>query len=74
MKTTIAIKGTDCASCKALIEDVCKDIPGIASCAVDYATGATEVEHEPTTDWRKLKQEIESIGKYIVEIPTTAHV
>ena len=28
MKTTLTIKGTHCNSCKALIEDVCKEILG----------------------------------------------
>lgn len=68
MKTTITIKGTHCASCKALIEDICKDISGIAACAVDFSTGATEIEHEPNIDWPQLKQEVESVGQYTVEL------
>lgn len=74
MKTTITIKGTHCASCKALIEDICKDVAGITFCSVDYESGHTEVEHESGADWQKLKQEIENVDQYIVEIPTTAHV
>jgi copper chaperone CopZ len=67
VKTLLTIKGTHCVSCKALIEDVCKDIPGVQSCSVDDATGRTEVEHEPSLDTALLKKEIESLGPYSVE-------
>lgn len=66
MKTTIAIQGTHCASCKALIEDVCKEIPGIISCDVDFKTGATIIEHGENADLNLLKNEIEQLGKYKV--------
>ena len=67
MKKVIQIKGTDCKSCKALIEDVCKDIPGIISCNVDFKTGKTIVEYD-VLDWKALKREIEALGKYKVNI------
>lgn len=66
MKTTVTIKGTHCESCKALIEDVCKEIPGINSCNVDYKTGKTIIEHDEELDWKKFKKEIESLGEYKV--------
>lgn len=69
MKTTITIKGTHCAACKALIEDICKDVFGMASCSVDFASGRTEIEHESNADWQQLKQEVESVGQYTVELP-----
>lgn len=68
MKTTVTIKGTHCNSCKALIEDVCKEISGIKSCNVDFKTGAAEIEHEENVDWQKFKAEIESLGEYKVFI------
>ena len=64
MKTTITIKGTHCASCKALIEDTAKEIPGLQSCAVDFKTGHTEIEHDETLDWDVFKKEIEALGEY----------
>lgn len=67
MKTTITIKGTNCNSCKMLIEDVCKDLPGIISCHVDYDTGKTVIEHD-FLNWKLLKKEIEALGKYRVEL------
>lgn len=68
MKTEVIIKGTHCASCKMLIEDVCKDIEGINSCNVNFQTGETEIDHANNLDWQKLKQEIESIGQYKLEL------
>ena len=64
MKTTITVKGTHCKSCKALIEDVCKDI-GVL-CVVDFKTGKTTVEHKTTEDLKKVKSEIDSLGQYEV--------
>ena len=68
MKKIIIIKGTHCASCKALIEEVSKDIPGIISCKVDYKTGKTIIEHEEKVDLNKFKKEIESLGDYKVDL------
>lgn len=68
MKTTITIQGTHCASCKALIEDVCKEIPGIIFCNVDFKTGATAIEHEENANLNLLKNEIEQLGAYKVII------
>jgi copper chaperone CopZ len=70
MKTTIQIKGTDCKSCKILIEDVCKDIPGIKKCIVDFKTGKTIVDYDSgVLDWQRFKKEIDAIGKYNVVLP-----
>lgn len=66
MKTNLTIKGTHCESCKALIEDVCKDIPGVVSCNVDFKTGKTKIEHTGRLDMRIVKKEIESLGDYKV--------
>ena len=60
MKTRLTIKGTHCASCKALIEDVCRDIKGILSCDVEVATGKTIIEHDENIDWNNFKKEIEN--------------
>lgn len=64
MKTTVMVQGTHCASCKALIEDVCKEIAGITSCNVDFKTGSTIIEHEENFDWKILEREISQLGKY----------
>ena len=66
MKTEITIKGTHCASCKALIEDVCKDVAGVSGCTVDYESGKTIVEHDEQLDWSTLTREISGLGEYSV--------
>ena len=65
--TTINIKGTHCNSCKLLIEDVCKDQKGAKSCAVDFASGKTIIEHDESFDWSEFKKEVEALGNYKVE-------
>ncbi len=68
MKKAIPITGMHCASCKALIEDVAGDVPGVVSCTVDMVTGKTEVEYTDTLNWDDLKKEIEAAGPYSVTL------
>ena len=68
MQTTITIKGTHCNACKVLIEDVCKEVAGVQSCLVDFATGKTEIMHDNIIDWQTLKKEIEKLGDYNVDL------
>lgn len=66
MKTNFIVKGTHCESCKALIEDVCKEIDGVTSCTANFKTGKVEVEHSKQLDMKALKKEIEGLGEYNV--------
>jgi copper chaperone CopZ len=68
MKTTLIIKGTHCNACKVLIEEVCSEAPGVTNCTVDFATGVTDIEHDESVDWEKLKKEIEGLGEYKILI------
>lgn len=67
MKTVLKITGMHCASCKLLIEDVCKDIPGVTSCEVDLAGNTTTIEHDASVNVSKIKQKICSLGDYQVQ-------
>ncbi len=64
MKTTFIVKGTHCNACKILIEEVCAEFAGVKSCLVDFKTGKTVIEHEPSVDLKRLAKEIESLGEY----------
>lgn len=66
--TKLLIKGMHCTSCKKLIEEVCQDMSGVSSCAVDYEAGTGTVEHDGTLDTAGLVNEIRSLGEYKVEI------
>ena len=66
MQTTITIRGTHCNACKALIEDVAKDIKGIQSCVVDFATGKTEIEYESDDVLDNFAKEVDILGNYKV--------
>src|SRR3989344_2180246 len=55
MKKAFRVKGTHCRACKALIEDVCGDIPGVKRCTVDFGTGNMVVEYEGKPDWNALR-------------------
>lgn len=68
MKTILIVKGTHCRACKALIEDVSHEIPGIQSCVIDYQTGQTEIDHDQSFNFGLFKKEIEVLGDYQVEI------
>ena len=66
MKTTLTIKGMHCASCKAIIEDVCKEAKGVKNCTVDFKTGKAVIEYDGSLDVAALKKEIEALGTYTV--------
>lgn len=67
LTTTLIIKGTHCNACKMLIEDVCKDIPGVQICTVNFQTGETVVEHDKNIDWERFRKEVEELGEYKIE-------
>ena len=62
--TKLKIAGMHCASCKALIEDVCSEVPGVRSCAVDADAETASVEHDDSLDPNALVNEIRSLGDY----------
>lgn len=67
MQTALQITGMHCASCKKLIENVVKDIPGVLNCVVDFENGKAMVEHDESVTVQKLKEEIQALGKYSVQ-------
>lgn len=67
------ISGTHCESCKALLEEVCREVPNVRSCAVDYRTGRTVVEHDGDIDWAAFERAVSELGsQYRVELPPAA--
>ena len=67
MTSTLKIAGMHCASCKMLIEEVCRETHGVAACDVDFEKGAAVIEHDGTLDTDILIKEISGLGQYTVE-------
>lgn len=64
MITTLKITGMHCASCKALIEDVCGEVKGVRSASVDPKTGIATIEHDDALDPATFVSEIRGLGDY----------
>lgn len=62
MKTIIEIKGLHCASCKALIEDVAKDVKGVVACEVDFEAGTASIEHTDEFKVSEFAAEVAKLG------------
>jgi Cu+-exporting ATPase len=62
MKTEFIVTGMHCASCKSLIEDICKETKGVTKCNVDLKSGKVVIEHTEKVDMKNIKKEIESLG------------
>ena len=66
MATLFTITGMHCVSCKSLIEEVCREVPGVASCTVNPETNTGVVTHDESFQASTLRQEIEALGSYRV--------
>ena len=69
IRTIAVMKDTHCSACKFLIEDIAKDINGIQSCLVDFATDKTEIEHSDEKALEVFKEEVDKLGNYKVILP-----
>ncbi|MBP7005855.1 heavy-metal-associated domain-containing protein [Patescibacteria group bacterium] len=66
MTTTFRVEGMHCASCKYLIEDVCREIPGIQSGVLDFDRKILAIEHASEADLSLVEKEIAKVGDYRV--------
>lgn len=64
MKTVIQVKGMMCGHCKAMVEKVCKAVPGVEDAVVDLQAGNVTVTG--STDIPAVKKAIADAG-YEVE-------
>ena len=56
-----------CASCKSLLEDVARDVPGVQSCTIDAGTGLGTIEHNEVFNFDVLVKEVAALDKYTIE-------
>ncbi|MBI2464426.1 heavy-metal-associated domain-containing protein [Candidatus Peregrinibacteria bacterium] len=68
MQTQFTITGTHCRACRLLIEEACKEIPGVFECNVDFETGNTLLVHDSQLDLDIVKKNIESLSSYKVKL------
>ena len=66
MNTRFKIEGLHCQSCKALIEDVALDAPGVIVCTVDVAAGSASIEHTDAFDPSAFAAEVAKLDGYKV--------
>jgi copper chaperone CopZ len=66
MKTIFTIHGMHCDSCKEVIEDVCKELPGVKKCEARVSEGIVTIEHDTPLNEEQLIKEINALGIYKV--------
>ena len=67
MQTKIKITGMHCASCKALLEDVARDVPGVTACTIDSEQATGIIEHDTSFSFDDVVKEVASLDKYTIE-------
>ncbi|MFA4905010.1 MAG: heavy metal translocating P-type ATPase [Candidatus Margulisiibacteriota bacterium] len=72
-KIQIAIAGMSCASCVLSIENALKNIPGVISAAVNFASEKATIEFDPAqVDQKKLEEIIENTGYHVIRAEKVA--
>lgn len=62
------ITGMHCASCKALIEDVAPEVPGVRTCVVDLEGGLATLDvDEAIFRHEAFETEVAALGDYTIE-------
>ena len=65
--TTLPVAGMNCASCVVNVEQVLKNVAGVASAKVNLATGSAAVQYDPSqATLGDMKKAIEDIGYKVV--------
>lgn len=71
VKRNLHVQGMSCAACVARVEKGLRQMPGVGSAEVNFATGRVSLEYDPTlADWETLKGRIHELGYEPVELPS----
>jgi copper chaperone CopZ len=65
METVIKVEGMMCTHCKAMVEKVCKAVPGVSDAVVDLQAKQVTVTGEASVE--ALKQAITDAGYEVME-------
>lgn len=72
---TLPVGGMTCASCVAHVEEVLKEVPGVAKVTVNLATNKAYVEYEePKASLKAMKEAVDSIGYEVVLDSVQLHI
>jgi len=64
----LKVTGMHCKSCKTLVEETCREVPGVESCAINLASGIGAVTHDGSASFAAIAKEISGLDeKYKVE-------
>ena len=64
----LRIKGIYCSGCISIIENVLRQVPGVAAAVLNPATAEAAVEYYPqSTDLSELEKAVDSLGMYSAE-------
>jgi len=68
VKRNLHVQGMSCAACVARVEKGLRQMQGVGSAEVNFATGRVSLEYDPTlADWETLKGRIRELGYEPVE-------
>jgi Cu2+-exporting ATPase/Cu+-exporting ATPase len=63
VKTTLPIKGMNCASCAITIQKTLSKVPGVKKCEVNFGNEKAQLEYDPKqVDIQKLNSKISPLG------------
>ena len=69
MKTTVKITGMHCASCAAKIEKALKNVKGVQTAGVNFATEKATIEYdEKSTDKKEIQDAVKKVGYGVGDI------
>lgn len=69
VKEEYKVKGMTCASCVNTVEKTLKQISGVITASVNFATETVRIEYIPTiVDYREMKKRISSVGYEMLPI------
>lgn len=69
MTQDFIIHGMTCNGCKASVEKILNEIPGVSDIKIELETGHTEITSLEEIPFKQIKESIEASNKYSISIP-----
>src|SRR3989344_5958629 len=65
-KESFPVQGMHCASCALTIEKAIKNVPGVKSASVNFASEKAVIEHEESVTTKQLKDAVAKTGYKLI--------